>query len=264
MSEEKGKSGYFGTILKTVGAVVVIGVVVALLSGNEEEVESPKLQPVVAPSGGKEELPTQEVATAHSGVPVDYNMSLSVNILSPYSAEFTVETDILLPVDIMAGFDLKGQKPTDTYIGYSEKVRLSTPKQSFTIDASKQKDKLPSGDFIAEVTFYPRWGAKEGNPKARHIKEKISSSVEISLTGSGESSSVAAKRKELQKWVIENVIIGTAWDERRYVNQLGDYKTIKADHRLHEGYYFPDADMTLLVNTYKGSISTWRIGRASK
>ncbi len=65
MSEEKRKSGYFGTILKTVGAVVVIGVVVALLSGNEEEVESPKLLPVVAPSGGKEELPTQEVATAH-------------------------------------------------------------------------------------------------------------------------------------------------------------------------------------------------------
>ena len=117
---------------------------------------------------------------------------------------------------------------------------------------------------VALVTFYPRWGASNGNPKAKKIKDEISASVEIILQGSGESTEDAKKRNELQKWVMENVIVGTPWNEQDFVQRLGKYKKIKADLRLHEGFYFPKADMTILVNTVKGTISTWRMGRASK
>lgn len=194
----------------------------------------------------------------------EYTMSVSAKPVSPYGAEFTVKSNIPLPVEIMAGISLKGQKPDDTYIGYSERIKLASSKQTFIIDPSSQNKKLPSGVFVAEVTFYPRWGAKNGNPKASIIKRQISDSVEFRLDGSGESSNDTIERNKLQTWVMENVIVGTVWNEQNFVRRLGEYKTIKADRNLHEGFYFPKADMTILVNTYKGTVSTWRIGRASK
>jgi len=180
---------------------------------------------------------------------------------SEYTVEFTVKTNIPLPVNVMAGISLKNQKPDDIYIGYSKKIKLTSPKQTFIIDASSKK--LPSGDYMAEVTFFPRWGAKKGNPKASNIKQQISDSVELRLKGSGESSSDVDQRNKLQKWVMENVIIGTIWNKRTFVKQLGSYERIKADRNLHEAYYFPEADMTIIVNIYKGTVSVWRMGRAS-
>ena len=98
----------------------------------------------------------------------------------------------------MAGMSLKGQKPDDTYIGYSKRIKLASSEQTLVIDALSQKKKLPSGDYVAEVTFYPRWGAKNGNPKASIIKQQISDSVEVRLKGSGESSNDAGERNKLQ------------------------------------------------------------------
>lgn len=192
----------------------------------------------------------------------EYTLSILAKPASEYSVEFTVKTNVPLPVKVMAGMDLKNQKPDDVYIGYSKKIKLVSPKQTFIIDASSKK--LPSGDYVAKVTFYPRWGAKNGNPKASNIKQQISDSVELRLKGSGESSSDVDQRHKSQRWVMENVIIGTIWNKQIFVKRLGAYERIKADMNLHKAYYFPKADMTIIVNSYKGTVSIWRMGRASK
>ena len=214
-----------------------------------------------AQSNEPEKLPT---TTPIEEASEEYTISVSAKPVSAYGVEFTVKTNIPLPVEVMAGMSLKGQKPDDIYIGYSKRVKLASSEQTFVIDASSQKKKLPSGDYVAEVTFYPGWGAKNGNPKASIIKQQISDSVEVRLKGSGESSSDAGERNKLQMWVMENVIVGTVWNEPDFVRRLGAYERIKADRNLHEGFYFPKADMTILVNTYKGTVSTWCMGRASK
>ena len=162
----------------------------------------------------------------------------------------------------MASVDLKNQKPDDTYIGYSKKVIVKDSSQSFVLNTASAN--LPNGNYIAKITFYPRWGAKNGNPKASNIKQQISDSVELRLKGSGESSSDADQRNKSQRWVMKNVIIGTIWNKQIFVKQLGAYERINADMNLHEAYYFPKADMTIIVNSYKGTVSIWRMGRASK
>lgn len=215
-------------------------------------------------SAHSHEAKKQSTATPIEEAPEEYTISVSAKPVSAYGIEFTVKTNIPLPVEVMAGMSLKGQKPDDTYIGYSKRIKLASSEQTFVIDTSDQKKKLPSGEYLAEVTFYPRWGAKNGNPKASSIKQQISDSVEVRLKGSGESSSDANERNKLRRWVMENVIVGTVWNEHDFVQRLSAYERIKADWNVHEGFYFPKADMTILVNTYKGTVSTWRMGRASK
>ena len=214
-----------------------------------------------ARSNEPEKLPT---ATPIKEDSEEYTISVSAKPVSAFGVEFTVKSNIPLPVEVMAGISLKGQKPDDSYIGYSERIKLAATEQKFVIDASSQKEKLPSGEYVAEVTFYPRWGAKNGNQKASIIKQEISDAVGLRLKGSGESSSDAIERNKSQMWVMENFTVGTIWNERDFVRRLGKYERIKADRNLHEGFYFPKADMTILVNTYKGTVLTWRMGRATK
>ena len=194
----------------------------------------------------------------------EYTLTISAKPASEYSVEFTVKTNIPLPVEVMATVDLKNQKPDDIYIGYSDRIKLTSPIQTFILNASSMK--LPSGDYVAEVTFYPRWGAKDGNPKASNIKQQLSDSVELRLKGSGESSSDAEQRKKSQRWVMENVIIGTPWDKTTFTNKLGDYEELKVANRnpqIIKVYYFPEVDMTIFVNAYKNTVATWRKGKTS-
>ena len=216
---------------------------------------------------GSSEVLEAPSSTAPEEVPLHYTIDVSAKPVSDYMVEFTVNTNIPLPVEVMASIALKDQRPDETYIGNSERVRLTSSEQTFVIDSSQKnplQPKLPAGDYMAEVTFYPRWGAENGNPKAKAVKEDISDSTEIRLAGSGESVSDAQARNESRNWVFENVIMGTPWDEQVFVQQLGKYEKITADRNLHEGFYFPKVDMTMIVNTYKKEVSIWRIGRASK
>ena len=190
-------------------------------------------------------------------------MTLSAKSISAHAVEFTVKTSIPLPVVVMAEVSLKGQGPNDVWIGYSKRVRLKTPEQTFVLDTRTQKDKLPAGDYLAQVSFYPRWGAKNGNPKASRISHEITASDEVSLHGSGKSSRNVSEQRELHKWVMDNVSVGMAWNEKSFVRRLGSYESIKAGRNLHRSFYFPKADVTILVNTHNSTISTWRNGRVA-
>lgn len=207
-----------------------------------------ELQPPVA---AKVETPLEGYFIAVSAVPK-----------SKFIVEISVETNIPLPVEVMAGVSIKDQKPTDTFIGKSSRVYLTKPSQTIRING--QSENLPAGDYDVEVTFYSRWGAENGSKDAAKIDRDIEGVTSVTLGGSGETKATTDSRNIAQKWVMENVVIGTAWDESQFAKQLGEFQKSQASLNLHDAYYFPDADMTLIVSQVKNSVTIWRMGKTDK
>lgn len=199
--------------------------------------------------------------SADASVPTDVRLDLRARTISAHEVEFTVTTNIPLPIEVMADVNLKGQKPDDVWIGYQERVRIESSPQVVVLDTSKSRKPLPVGEYEAEVFFNYRYAK---NPKAASIKGNHEARADVGRLGAGESAETADERNRLQRWVMENVITGTAWNEREFVERLGAFEKFKPDLNLHEAYYFPKADMTLLVNTLKGEATVWRMGRASR
>jgi hypothetical protein len=94
------------------------------------------------------------------------------------------------------------------------------------------------------------------------VPDTTGTSTPFRLALSGQSSDQAQKAVIMQKWVMENVISGTPWNEAAFRQQLGrSEKYPSTMSHLHDAYYFPTPDMTLLVNRLKGEVSVWRFGR---
>jgi len=204
------------------------------------------------------------IAGCDSQKKVDYKIGLTAKTVSNHQVEFNVTTNIPLPIEVMASVNLKGQNPDDTYVGYSKKIFLKESNQIFVLNTASKN--LPRGNYIAEVTFYPRWGAKKGSPKASKLKKTISGSFEISLQGTSESAEEVQEINEMQRWVMENVIIGTPWDRKTFIGKLGNCQEFRVQNRnpnIIKSYYFPKPNITIIVNIYKNSVVTWRKGKTS-
>lgn len=62
-----------------------------------------------------------------------------------------------------------------------------------------------------------------------------------------------------------NVISGTPWDQSDFQKRLGKAVKRHSDlSHLHDAYYFPGADMTLIVNRFKNEVSVWRMGQETR
>jgi hypothetical protein len=196
-------------------------------------------------------------------LPANPQLMLEAEPVSSNQVRFTIRTNLPLPVEVMAAVSLANQKPEDTYIGHDERATLAEPTTVFILDASKANKPLPKGRYEAEVSFYPRWGAEQ-SPAARGAPQ-LRAVQTVTLRGSGISRAEAELRNERQKWVMGNVNMNSPWDEGAYVARLGPYEKSPADlSRLHDAYYFPGADMTLIVNRLRGEVTIWRMGRASR
>ena len=71
--------------------------------------------------------------------------------------------------------------------------------------------------------------------------------------------------QEKQRWVMENIYVGTKWDLSDMVERFGNFEKYDPDRfnpKIIQMFYFEDIDMTFMVNLLKGTISTWRLGRA--
>lgn len=195
--------------------------------------------------------------------PAPPTLGLVAEPVSEHAVSFTIRTTLPPPVEVMASVDLAGQKDDDVYMGHSERVTLQGPVTRVVIDTSKARDDLPSGEYVAEVIFYPNWGA-EGNEAAAHAPE-LRASQPIKLIASGGTRAAAEIRNQRQAWVMDNVIMGTAWDEKAFVARLGQYEKSPSDlSHLHDAYYFPGANMTLIVNRLKGEVTIWRQGKQTR
>ena len=188
------------------------------------------------------------------------DLSITTEMLGEGRIGFDIETNIPLPVEVLVGVSLKDQAPDDVFVGHSEKYRIENAKSSFVLDTKSAKDPLPDGEYEAEVSFYPRWGAKNGNPDANSVPE-LHAKSDISLSGTGIDRASAERKNELQRWVMLNLEMNMVWNRATFEEKLG--KAIKGPStmsHLHDAYYFPDADVTLLVNRLKNEMTVWRLG----
>ena len=202
-----------------------------------------------------------EIAVENAA-PNNYSISVQATPTSAYVVSLAVTTNIPLPVEVMAGVSAKGQASTDTFIGVSKRVTLTSPEQTLEIDGASEN--LPSGEYTAEVTFYPRWGAENGTAQAKAITKEIIGAADVTLGGSGESKGQVDQRNIAQKWVMENVSIGTAWNEGQFVQRMGQFEKSASTLNLHDAYFFPDTDMTIIVSRVNSTVATWRMGRATQ
>ena len=210
----------------------------------------------------KDQNTSENVSKTEETEPVkkEYSLNLNAKEISPNKIKLEVGSNIPGKIEVMASIDLANQAPNDIYIGKSEKMMMATQNASKIIDVSD----LPSGDYIAEVTLYPIWGFKDSKSKSAGIKSEISATQSIAIRGSGESSDLVKDKNEGQQWVMLNIEMGTAWDPNWWKNRFGDWvqiPTAKRNPEIIKNYYFESLDMTIVVNTLKEQIATYRIGK---
>jgi hypothetical protein len=196
------------------------------------------------------------------GLPASPSIEAEVAEISSNLVRFTITTNLPLPIDVMVDVSLSGLAPEDTWVGHQLRVSLVDPVTVVDLDISQASQPLPSAEYEAEVSFYPRWGAA-GNPTAQGAPE-MHWSDQIALVGSGENRNAATRRNELRSWVVENVIVGTPWNENRFSARLGEFEKSPSTLSHHDAYYFADADMTIIVNRISNEVAIWRMGRAGR
>lgn len=201
--------------------------------------------------------------TAQASLPANPQIALRAEPVSSNEVRFVVTTNLPLPVEVMASVSLAGQRPDATWIGHQQRVTLERPTTTFVLDTSAAQRPLPRGSYEAEISFYPRWGAARNSAAA--AAPELNAVQAITLQGSGMARADAELRNERQRWVMENVVMHTPWNEASFVDRLGRYEKSQAElSHLHDAYYFPGADMTLIVNRLLGEVTIWRMGRASR
>lgn len=209
-------------------------------------------------SPNSEEIAAAEIDDTFD--PKTAKISLEASTQSDTAVRFIVTTNLPTPVEVMAGVGLVGQKPDDVYIGHTERVTLETSRTEFIIDTFSAREPLPSGEYDAEVHFYPRWGTENGNPAAKSAPE-LEATHRVTLGGSGESRADAEQKNELQRWVMLNISMNVPWNQENFEARLGPAKKGPSTvSKLHDAYYFPNADMTFLVNRLKNEVTLWRLG----
>lgn len=192
--------------------------------------------------------------------PTQYNLSVQSHELDNDRVLLEINTNIPGTIELMAGLNLAGQAQDDTWIGTSERVRIIDGTAEVIFDVSE----LPSGEYEAEATFYPRWGFQDDKSRASGIAENLKDTHSLTLRGSGEPADIATKRNEGQKWVMENVVMGMEWNPSDWQSRFGDWVEFPVTTRnpdIIKNYYFEVIEMTLVVNTLNDEIVTWRMGR---
>ena len=209
---------------------------------------------------------TPSTPIAAVSVPTSPELKVSARVVEPGSVEFTVTTNLPTPLGAMASLDLQGQKDTDTAIGSSERVTLTGPTTTFKVmavnnDNGMDGKPLAAGSYDADVIVGTKW---KGNEAIASLPQNVEAKQTLVLSGTRTVSEVVRK-DALQKWVIETVSANTPWNEAQFRAKLGSYEKVPSTlSRLHDAYYFPQADMTLIVNRLRREVSVWRVGRTTE
>jgi len=182
---------------------------------------------------------------------------------SASNVDVVITTDIATPFEVMVSVNLAGQKDDDVWIGRSTRANIRSLEQTISIPKLDQSKSLPSGNYIVEVNFYPRWGAEKSPASTKAIKKNVSATLPIKISGSGKSSSAVAKQNENQRWVMENTAIGDSFVLASFQRKLGRSESTVVSNRngIIVAHYFPESDITLFENTLKHTLVTWRLGK---
>ena len=192
--------------------------------------------------------------------PDEYTVTVEGQAMDDDRVQVNVRTNIPGVIELMAGISLADQAPDDVFIGKTERITVRDGSGQTTFDVSD----LPQGEYEAEASFYPNWGFQDEQSKATGITEPIESKYPLTLDGSGESAESVSERNEGQRWVMENVTMGMTWNPTEWKQRFGDWEEFATTSRNPDvitNYYFESIDMTIVVNTVKNEIVTWRTGR---
>jgi hypothetical protein len=74
----------------------------------------------------------------------------------------------------------------------------------------------------------------------------------------------AEEQNKLQRWVLDNVYMWNPWKPETVVAVLGQYQKRPSEKPVWDAYYFPKADMTILVARQANVEMVWRYGRATQ
>ncbi len=236
----------------TIKALLIATVVFAVLFGCDVPSDSTSSSNV---SGS--EYTTKQKAISHP--PEGYSISASSQ-LDDNIFLLNLVTNIPGTIEIMAGISLSNQAPDDVWIGKNKRVRLENGIGQVTFDVSD----LPSGQYEVEATFYPRWGFKDEVSKLTGVDENLEYTYPISLKGSGEAAEVMAQRNEDKRWIMENIIVGSEWEPGFWKSRFGQWEKFPVTTRnpdIISNYYFKSLDMTIIVNTLKDEVVSWRMGQ---
>ena len=209
------------------------------------------------------DVPTSE---GRSNQPIGEELSITSIEEVGQVLKISIETNIAPPFEVMAGLGLAGQDPEDTFIGNSERIKITDSAQVLEVPILQENSSLPTGLYNVEVNFYPRWGA-EGSPKSTQaIASDIAVIEQINLSGSGESASAVADKNERQKWVMLNIGAGDNYDLAEFEERLGSSVDFPVENRNQNvrAYYYEQADITIFRNQASSRVLTWKIGRHSR
>lgn len=241
--------------LGVLGTLVLLIVVAGL--GSEEQAPVDNNQPP-SPTGP----PTTE------SEPGDYTIDVDPVVTTDGKrVKMDISTDIPGVITVMASVSLANQKGSDIHIGTSKRVQLMNGKGTVRLSVAD----LPTGDYDAEVSFYPRWGFGGLSRTSVSIEEPIHSSKRIRIQGSGQTVLDRKTMDDGQNWVMTNIGSFTdSWDELEWKRRFGDFEEVPVsggtlNPKAIKAYYFPEIDMTIFVAILRTppEISHWRIGRAS-
>lgn len=155
--------------------------------------------------------------------------------------------------------DLVGQAKDDVYIGVSERIVVVDGSAEVELDVSK----LPTARYMATASFYPRWGFQDDEARSSGIVENIEGTKKIKIVGSGVSRKRVEERERGQKWVMENVWMGTDWKPRVWKKKFGRWDELPVtsmNPNIIKNYYFETIEMTIVVNVLKQEVVTWKTG----
>ena len=202
-------------------------------------------------------------------LPDNPKIDIDVYVEENTNIKYLIKTNIPLPIEVMVGLSASGLKPDDAALGFSKRVKITKSpfeySQSAINDYSLNEEILPSGKYDAEVTFYPNWGAKNGNPLSGKIKEKVIGFQNIELQTSGSVEEQKEKDKK-QMWGIK-VAINDEWNKNVFIKNLGNYQELNIknrDPKIVKVYYFQDADMTFFISKPTNKVLLWRIGKVEE
>ena len=168
----------------------------------------------------------------------EYSIEIEARETDSKEVEITALTNIPGTIEVFGAVSLSGQKGDDVYIGVKEKFFIKSGVGSVNLSVNS----IPSGNYDAEVKFYPRWGFKDDESKATGITENLKTAILIQLKGSGESAELASQREKGQRWVMENAYTGVPWTPGSWIEQFGFWKQLPTQSRN------PEIIKTIILN----------------
>jgi len=201
-----------------------------------------------------------------------YSIKVTARPTGKFTVQVSVTTNLPDAAVLSGSLGLANQKPDDTFIGTGfQEIAIKGGKASFVIDGSKRvmpmNSALPAGLYDVEVSFHPLWAQNRALAAKLNLSDSLAGVAQVRLGGSGASVASAKKKQEAQRWVMMNVNIGDKWDSSFYTKKFGAYRELplaSGNPRILKMYYFPQIDMTFMVNVYKGEIAVWRMGKANR